>query len=64
MNPLDTKRAQAQLGNAKEQEIYPVANQKGQSILVKEELKPEHTLFIKGMIIDKLGCMLILSISL
>jgi len=48
MNDREAKVAQAQLGNAKEQEIYPVTNQKGQTILVKDELKPGHTLYIKG----------------
>jgi len=48
MNPLEAKKAQAQLGNAKEQEIYPVNNQKGQTLVIKDELKPSHTLFIKG----------------
>jgi hypothetical protein len=48
MDAQEARKAQAQLGNAKEQEIYPVTNQKNQTILVKDELKPEHTLFIKG----------------
>lgn len=48
MDPREARKAQAQLGNAKEQEIYPVLNQKGQTVLVKEELKQENTLFIKG----------------
>jgi len=48
MDAKEARKAQAQLGNAKEQEIYPVANQKGQTILVKDALKPEHTLLIKG----------------
>jgi len=40
---MDTKEAriaQAQLGNAKEQDIHSVINQKGQTILVRDELKP------------------------
>jgi len=48
---MDTKEArvaQAQLGNAKEQELYPVFNQKNQTILIRDEIKPGHTLFIKG----------------
>lgn len=48
MNAREAKAAQANVGNAKEQEIYPIANQKNQTILVKDELKPEHTLYIKG----------------
>lgn len=49
MNAQEQRKAQAQLGNAKEQEIYPVTGKKGETILVNQEtLKPEHTLFIKG----------------
>jgi len=48
MDAREAKQAQAQLGNAKEQEIYPVTNKKGETILIKDELKEEHTLFIKG----------------
>jgi len=48
MDAKEARRAQAQLGNAKEQEIYPVTGKKNETILVKDELKSEHTLFIKG----------------
>jgi len=48
MDAQEARKAQAQTGNAKEQDIYPITNQKSQTILVKDELKPEHTLFIKG----------------
>jgi len=49
MDAKEAKKAQAQLGNAKEQEIYSIMNQKGQTILVKDDvLKPENTIFIKG----------------
>jgi hypothetical protein len=51
MDAREAKQAQAQLGNAKEQEIYPVTNKKGETILIKDELKEEHTLFIKGMLL-------------
>lgn len=50
MDTQEAKKAQAQLGNAKEQEIFPVHNKKGETILIKDELKQEHTLFIKGII--------------
>ena len=49
MDAQEAKKAQAQLGNAKEQDVYPVLNKKGETILVKEDLKQESTLFIKGM---------------
>lgn len=49
MDAQDAKKAQAQLGNAKEQEIYPITGKKGETVLVSaEQLKAEHTLFIKG----------------
>jgi hypothetical protein len=51
MDAREAKQAQAQLGNAKEQEIYPVTNKKGETILIKDDLKEEHTLFIKGMLL-------------
>ena len=50
MDAQEARKAQAQLGNAKEQELHPVTNKKGETILVKDELKEQHTLFIKGMI--------------
>lgn len=49
MDAVEAKKAQAQLGNAKEQEILPVTNKKGETILIKDELKDTHTLFIKGI---------------
>lgn len=48
MDATEARKAQAQLGNAKEQEIFPVTNKKGETIEIKDELKQEHTLFIKG----------------
>jgi len=49
MDNKEAKIAQAQLGNAKEQELHSVVNQKGQTITItEEELKPQHTLFVKG----------------
>lgn len=48
MDATEARRAQAQLGNAKEQEIYAVTGKKNETILVKDELKEQHTLFIKG----------------
>jgi len=49
MDTQEARKAQAQLGNAKEQEIYAVTNKKGETIVVKDDqLKQEHTLFIKG----------------
>jgi len=48
MDAQEARKAQAQLGNAKEQEIFPVTNKKGETIVIKDELKQEHTLFIKG----------------
>jgi hypothetical protein len=50
MDAQDAKKAQAQLGNAKEQEIFPVTNKKGETIVIKDDLKQEHTLFIKGIL--------------
>lgn len=53
MDAEAAKKAQAQLGNAKEQEIYAVTQKKGETILVSQDvLNPEHTLFIKGMFIN------------
>jgi hypothetical protein len=60
MDAQEAKRAQAQLGNAKEQEIYPVTNKKGETILIKEEIKQEHTLFIKGIILLSINCLFVL----
>jgi len=49
MDAKDARKAQAQLGNAKEQEIYPITGKKGETIVVSaDDIKPEHTLFIKG----------------
>jgi len=48
MDAQEAKKAQAQLGNAKEQEIFAVTNKKGETIVIKDELKQENTLFIKG----------------
>jgi hypothetical protein len=48
MDAQEARKAQAQLGNAKEQEIYAITNKKGETIALKDELKQEHTLFIKG----------------
>lgn len=45
----DDRRAQAQLGNAKEQEIHHIKDKKGEKIhLRNEDIKPEATLYIKG----------------
>jgi len=49
MDAKDAKKAQAQLGNAKEQEIYAITGKKGETIVVSQDvLKAENTLFIKG----------------
>jgi len=47
MDTKEAKVAQAQLGNAKEQEIYPVTNKKGEEIILKD-LSTPHTLYVKG----------------
>jgi len=45
----DDRKAQAQLGNAKAQDIHHVKDQKGQKILLAADaIKPEATLYIKG----------------
>lgn len=49
MEAKDARKAQAQLGNAKEQEIFPITGKKGENVsITAEQLKDEHTLFIKG----------------
>jgi len=47
MDSREAKIAQAQTGNAKEQQIYSLTNQKAQTIVVKD-LDLAHTLYIKG----------------
>lgn len=45
----DDRRAQANLGNAKEQEIHHVRDKKGEKIVLRnEDVKPEATLYIRG----------------
>jgi hypothetical protein len=49
MATLEDRKAQAQLGNAKEQEIHHLRDKKGEKISLKnEDIKPEATLYIKG----------------
>jgi len=45
----DDRKAQAQLGNAREQDVHHVKDQKGQNIVLHPDtIKPEATLYIKG----------------
>lgn len=49
MDAQEQRKAQAQLGNAKEQELYAVTGKKGETIVITPDvLKEKHTLFIKG----------------
>jgi len=49
MTTPEDRRAQAQLGNAREQEVHHVKDQKGQQVHVAPDtIKPEATLYIKG----------------
>jgi len=49
MATVEDRTAQAQLGNAKEQEIHYIKDKKGEKILLKnDDVKPEATLYIKG----------------
>jgi len=49
MANVEERKAQAQLGNAKEQEIHHVKGVKNSTVVIKnEDIKPEATLYVKG----------------
>jgi len=46
---MDPRRAQAQVGNAKEQDLHSVFGKKGEDVtILQKDIKPEATLYIKG----------------